>query len=491
MLTAIVAGAAMSTLSAAGVTVAASARPAAHPLAAIKIAPMLKRRFASATQPPSQAQCVAAFAVPCYQPAQFQAAYNEAPLFARGITGKGQTIVIVDSFGSPDDPADLATFDRQFGLPAPPSFKIIQPAGPVPPYDPTNPHGPAGPGRPRSTCEWAHAMAPGANILLVETPVAETEGTTGFPQIVQAENYVINHHLGDVISQSFGATEQTFPSARSILPLRSAYVNALLHGVTVLAATGDAGATDYSDAAGTLPATTRTGRRLAGQRPAGHRGGRHPAAAQRRRPPDRAGPGVERHLQHALNQVFFGDPAPTPWPPAAASRWSSPGRCTRTAWRASSAPGAGVPDIAMSGACSGLVITTRASPAQPAGWYVVCGTSESTPLFAGIVALADQVAGPLPRPDQPGAVRPGGRARARAWSTSPREQHGVVHPEPHAASRSGFRPGRVTTWRPGWAPSTPRGSSPNWPGPLEIAGRGATRAPRPALLPRSGGQSRR
>jgi len=32
-----------------------------------------------------------------------------------------------------------------------------------------------------------------ANILLVETPVAETEGTTGFPEIVAAENYVINH----------------------------------------------------------------------------------------------------------------------------------------------------------------------------------------------------------------------------------------------------------------------------------------------------------
>ena len=59
-------------------------------------------------------------------------------------------------------------------------------------------------------------MAPGASILLVETPVAETEGTAGFPQIVKAENYVIDHHLGQVISQSFGATEGTFPSAASI-----------------------------------------------------------------------------------------------------------------------------------------------------------------------------------------------------------------------------------------------------------------------------------
>ena len=51
-------------------------------------------------------------------------------------------------------------------------------------------------------------------------------GTAGFPQIVKAENYVINHHLGQVISQSFGATEGTFPSAASIYALRSAYFNA-------------------------------------------------------------------------------------------------------------------------------------------------------------------------------------------------------------------------------------------------------------------------
>ena len=55
----------------------------------------------------------------------------------------------------------------------------------------------------------------------VETPVSETEGTVGFPQIVEAENYVINNHLGDVISQSFDATEQTLPNAQAIYNLRS------------------------------------------------------------------------------------------------------------------------------------------------------------------------------------------------------------------------------------------------------------------------------
>ena len=92
--------------------------------------------------------------------------------------------------------------------------------------------------------EWSHAIAPKANILLVETPMTESEGIYGFPQIVAAENYVINHHLGDVITQSFGATEQTFTSPKQIHSLRSAYINAQRHRVTVLSASGDQGATD-------------------------------------------------------------------------------------------------------------------------------------------------------------------------------------------------------------------------------------------------------
>src|SRR5215472_209344 len=45
-----------------------------------------------------------------------------------------------------------------------------------------------------------------------------------------------------------------------------------------------------------------------------------------------------------------------------------------------------------SGGGSGLVVTFESFPGTPPGWYVVCGTSEVSPLFAGILALADQVA---------------------------------------------------------------------------------------------------
>ena len=76
------------------------------------------------------------------------------------------------------------TFDQETNLPAPPSFRIIQPAGAVPPYDSTN-FDMGGWGLETSLdVEYAHAMAPGANILLVETPVDETLGVQGFPQMV-------------------------------------------------------------------------------------------------------------------------------------------------------------------------------------------------------------------------------------------------------------------------------------------------------------------
>jgi hypothetical protein len=141
--------------------------------------------------------------------------------------------------------ADLQKFDTDFGLPDPPRFDIIQPAGPVPPFDPTDPDMAGWAEETSLDVQWAHSIAPGANLLLVETPVSETEGVQGFPEIVTAENFVINHHLGDVISQSFGATENTFPSVPALLQLRSAIRNAFAHHVTMLGASGDEGATGF------------------------------------------------------------------------------------------------------------------------------------------------------------------------------------------------------------------------------------------------------
>src|SRR5947208_17051393 len=89
--------------------------------------------------------------------------------------------------------------------------------------------------------ETSHSIAPGANILLVTTPTAETLGVQGFPQMMANEKYVVDHHLADVISQSFASAEDAFGSKQSLLKLRYAFQAAYTQHVTVLGSSGDNG----------------------------------------------------------------------------------------------------------------------------------------------------------------------------------------------------------------------------------------------------------
>ncbi len=338
---------------------------------------------------PDTGYCETSYHIACYRPAQLQAAYNVGPLYRHGITGKGQTIVIVDSFGSPTVRRDLARFDQTFHLPAPPSLTVIQPAGPVPRYRATsNREGWAG--ETDLDVEYAHAMAPGAKILLVETPTSENEGTTGFPQIVAAENYVIDHHLGGVISQSFSATEQTFPSRQALLNLRSAYRNAARKGVTVLAASGDSGAADVKFNQSTYYLHPVTSWPDSDPLVTGVGGTQlHLAGSGRTRPAT-----VWNDTYNVpTNQYIFGGNGPNPLAGGGGKSVIFSRPSYQNGVRSAVGRQRGVPDISMSAACNGAVVMYQSFAGQPAGWYPTCGTSEATPLFAGIVALADQAAG--------------------------------------------------------------------------------------------------
>src|SRR5205807_1130327 len=64
----------------------------------------------------------------------------------------------------------------------------------------------------------------------------------GFPQMMDAEQYVIDNHLASIISQSFAAAEETFSSQQSLENLRHAFKAAPAAGVTILGSSGDGGA---------------------------------------------------------------------------------------------------------------------------------------------------------------------------------------------------------------------------------------------------------
>jgi len=307
-------------------------------------------------------------------PAQLRRAYDVDPLLRRGVDGRGQTIVIVDPFGSPSIAHDLAYFDQEFGLPAPPSLKVIQPTGPVPPYRPT-PNRATAAAETSLDVEAAHVMAPGASLLVVETNKVELEGRTGFPQIVAAEKYVIRHHLGGVISQSFGATEETFASAAGLRSLRGSFLLAArpAYRVTVLAATGDTGAAGYTySMAGVFPSPAVS----------------WPASD----PLVTAVGGTELNLSPA-GRRRSQDVA---WPQGGGGRSSVFARPSyQERLPGVTAAHRVIPDIAMDGSCdSGMAAFGVGQSARPKpGWFVACGTSLSTPLLAGLVALAGQQAG--------------------------------------------------------------------------------------------------
>lgn len=385
-----------SLVAAAGALVGAPAvaRTAAAPdtqQASVVIHPDVIQLGKTQRQVPTTAACEAAYEIACYRPAQIQQAYNLPALYSGGITGKGTTIAIVDSFGSPTIQHDLSVFDQTFGLPAPPSFQVIQPDGPVPALNPDSQQMDGWAGETTLDVEYAHTIAPGANILLVETPVAETEGVTGFPQIVHAENYVLAHYKVDVISQSFGVAEHTLPSLASVTSLRSAYLKAALQKVTVVSASGDNGATDterdgqtlYTSPVTDWPASDPTVTAVGGAQLHLDANGNHVS-------PDTV---WNDTYNVPTNQFVFGNNGPNPM----ASGGGKSVLFTRPVYQNSVQTVVGntrgVPDISMSAACDGAVIIYQSFIRGQAGWDETCGTSEATPLFAGIVALADQKAG--------------------------------------------------------------------------------------------------
>lgn len=355
-----------------GVGVGARSGHATERPVGVRALDVLSPEVSNGSALPTPSQCLAQLGFRCYTPALVAKAYDVDALWAGGVDGRGETIALIDPFGSPTIAADLAAFDRQFGLPDPPHFQVIQPVGAVPPFDPNDPVRQSWAGETTVDVEWSHAMAPGANILLVETPVDETEGVQGIPEIVAAENYVVNHHLADIISQSFGTPEPTFSSPSTILGLRSAFENAAAQGVTVLAGAGDTGATgpelDQTDLftspvvlwPSSDPLVTSVGGTELALDDSGHR----------------VTPDAVWNDQFGATgggvSTVFEEP------------WFQYQRATITGARR------GTPDVSM--AASPVWIKESYPPLLP-GWTVATGTSVSTPLFAGIVAMADQLAG--------------------------------------------------------------------------------------------------
>src|SRR5215469_14301986 len=234
-------------------------RPAAKTPALFHPAVAEWQFLSTSTTPPAEADCYAA-GIRCFNPTSMANAYNVTPLYAEGFTGRGITIAVIDSFGSATIANDLNVFSTQFGLPhlcgeagvtcttGMPTFTILEVQGSPPPNPP-----PPNNGNGQEShnlwalevsldVEWAHAIAPEANIILVTTPTAETLGVQGFPQMMNALQYIVDNDLADVVSMSFGAGEGSFHNGLAALQqMRQGMIDAPANGVTLLASSGDNG----------------------------------------------------------------------------------------------------------------------------------------------------------------------------------------------------------------------------------------------------------
>ena len=347
-------------------------RPAARavrraPSAAVRprVEELERRDMPAAPVPPVVARPAAAMApylaaagVPGLSPAQIRRAYGIDQVVLPGglpADGAGQTIAVVTAFDHPTIAQDLQAFSRHFGLPDPPSFVKATPQG-VPSVNPIWALETA------LDLQWAHAIAPRANLVLVEARSGD------LADLIGAVDYARRLPGVTVVSMSWGSPE--FPSQTYFdnTLLTTPPERGLPGGVTFVAASGDGGA-----AAGPLwPSSSPNVLAVGGTTIR-----------------------VEPSGAFASEIAWAGSGGgPSRYAAAPAAQTAVTGDARRT-----------TPDVAYNAAePSGVAVYTSVPVNGRAGWFRVAGTSAGTPQWAGLIALANQARGAAGLPPVGNAV---------------------------------------------------------------------------------------
>ena len=169
-----------------------------------------------------------------YTAAQIRAAYGFSNLSfgSTAADGRGQTIAIIDAYNDPNITSDLAAFDAGMGLAAPPSFRVVNESGgtSLPSTDPSQ----GWEGEEALDVEWAHAIAPGANIILVEANSASDTDLFAAVNWARQQTGVsaISMSWGSDDSASNASYDQNLASKYLVTPSGHA-------GITFVASSGD------------------------------------------------------------------------------------------------------------------------------------------------------------------------------------------------------------------------------------------------------------
>jgi subtilase family serine protease len=354
----------------------------APPSAGFRNAPPLSSYWAEFVSPyayPSGFTDVAApttapWSIRGHTPAQIKSAYGIDGTY----DGSGQTVAVIDAYASPTILQDVNQWSINRGLPTMNSGQLVQVVAPGTFGRPQNPRqDPQGwYGEETLDIEAVHGMAPAAKIVYVGAP-------NNYRDLDAAMNHVVDNHLAQIVTNSYGFATELLPPGY-VKPLEDTLIQAAAEGIGVYFSSGDNGdetarfgfaTTDWPTSS---PWVTAVGGTALGVGQAGDR----------------------------VIETGWGTSNYNCSPTTLA--------CTRTGWlygagggvsqlfakpdyqSALSASGRAVPDVAALGdPQTGLLVGQTQTFPDGAYYdeYRIGGTSVSSPIFAGIMALADQAAG--------------------------------------------------------------------------------------------------
>jgi hypothetical protein len=164
-----------------------------------------------------------------FAPGDIKTAYDMTPLISAGVDGTGQSIVVVGQ--SSIQNADIENFENAAVLPVKDPTPVLVPGS-------GNPEAFAGDqGESDLDVEWSGAIAPGAEIVFVYTGSATNFG------VFDSLEYAVDSKIGNIISASYGACEADI-TATQATALDSVLQQAIAQGQSVMAASGDEGSSE-------------------------------------------------------------------------------------------------------------------------------------------------------------------------------------------------------------------------------------------------------
>ena len=392
----------------------------------------------NATMPDNQ-RCYQIYRQSCFSPEDIQQAFRLNPLYRQGYTGKGQTILLISVGNTTQIKDDLQQFDQSMGLPAA-DLTILQPFGPPAPYACAD-------GRDdlqRESLldvEWAHAIAPGAKLVLLIGPNDSKKSQAEncyFWGLGDAVRYAVDQQLAQVISISYAGSElgdindtpdDKIGQQQAYGQMHTLFQQAVNQGITILAATGDNGATNPNDL--THPGSNWDKPNVS-----------WPASDSAILAVGGTRLNIAPQTSLYTSEVVWNENGATGG--GVSTVFTEPAYQNQLPDQSLLHGKRAIPDVSFPAENFLVYDSTQTQPSfvgQPlwARWSLVYGTSASTPCWAGLIAIANQIRG-----------KPLGLVQPALYSLNGKDMHDILSGDNSYGNVQGYRAQKGFDLATGW-----------------------------------------